>query len=494
MSGYLPEQRSPPQAHSNVQAPVDEQSSNSRADIREGSTGSTGQYTTSLKSSIEDNPWADYNPADYAEEESIDTNSEQSQGKAEAPRAKYARTFEDVGDGQYEEVGHYKETQPNGHHHEAFAGRPGTETVAGPSDIENPWTTNDVANTGPAIYEPLPTHVHHASNLNPVVLAHQSNKAAPSHKSRRPSHPAAEPKLAVEDKRKDPIVIAVFGQTGTGKSSLIKAVTGDQEIQVGHGLTSCKLPLISRLLDSLTTTAGTDQVTSSYCVVGGQEVFLVDTPGFSDTNVGDTEILRRIAEWMQDMTQADIQKLTGIIYLHRIIDPRVDGPSLKNLRMMKKLCGVSSLKNVVLATTMWEKVTEDDGARREAELRKTFWKDMIDSGSQSTRLMTNTKTEALKLVKLLLKNTPVLTRLQRELQSGKELKDTSAGAELRDEYEKITRTLKSELEATRKEFEESRLQRKTSSSISRQLHRLTLISPLQRPSNPLKRSFSSRRR
>ena len=167
---------------------------------------------------------------------------------------------------------------------------------------------------------------------------------------------------------------------------------------------------------------------------------------------------------------------------------------MKNLRMMKKLCGVSSLKNVVLATTMWEKVTEDDGARREAELRKTFWKDMIDSGSQSTRLMTNTKTEALKLVKLLLKNTPVLTRLQRELQSGKELKDTSAGAELRDEYEKITRTLKSELEATRKEFEESRLQRKTSSSISRQLHRLTLISPLQRPSNPLKRSFSSRRR
>lgn len=36
-----------------------------------------------------------------------------------------------------------------------------------------------------------------------------------------------------------PIVIAVFGQTGTGKTSFIKAVTG-KDLQVGHDLTSCK--------------------------------------------------------------------------------------------------------------------------------------------------------------------------------------------------------------------------------------------------------------
>lgn len=36
-----------------------------------------------------------------------------------------------------------------------------------------------------------------------------------------------------------PIVIAVFGQTGTGKTSLIKAVTG-KDLRVGHDLTSCK--------------------------------------------------------------------------------------------------------------------------------------------------------------------------------------------------------------------------------------------------------------
>jgi hypothetical protein len=39
-----------------------------------------------------------------------------------------------------------------------------------------------------------------------------------------------------------PVVIAVFGQTGTGKTSLIKSVTG-KDLQVGHDLTSCKTAL-----------------------------------------------------------------------------------------------------------------------------------------------------------------------------------------------------------------------------------------------------------
>ena len=38
---------------------------------------------------------------------------------------------------------------------------------------------------------------------------------------------------------KQPIVIAVFGMTGTGKTSFIKAITGE-DLVVGHSLTSCK--------------------------------------------------------------------------------------------------------------------------------------------------------------------------------------------------------------------------------------------------------------
>jgi hypothetical protein len=38
---------------------------------------------------------------------------------------------------------------------------------------------------------------------------------------------------------KPPIVIAVFGQTGTGKTSFVKAVTG-KKLKIGHSLTSCE--------------------------------------------------------------------------------------------------------------------------------------------------------------------------------------------------------------------------------------------------------------
>lgn len=49
---------------------------------------------------------------------------------------------------------------------------------------------------------------------------------------------------------KPPIVIAVFGQTGTGKTSFIKAVTGE-DLQIGHTLTSCETYYLGLVLRHL---------------------------------------------------------------------------------------------------------------------------------------------------------------------------------------------------------------------------------------------------
>jgi len=145
--------------------------------------------------------------------------------------------------------------------------------------------------------------------------------------------------------------------------------------------------------------------------------------------------------------------LSGIIYLHRIIDTRIEGPSLKNLRMMKKLCGVNSLRNVVLATTMWELVPAGEGWRREAELKQDFWKDMIDGGATVKRIATATGNDARALVKSLLKNRPISTRLQEELHSGKTLVQTDAGTAIREELEKLEQKLKAEREFEKRELE-----------------------------------------
>lgn len=173
-------------------------------------------------------------------------------------------------------------------------------------------------------------------------------------------------------------------------------------------------------------------------------MLLVDTPGFSDTNLSDTEILTRIADWMKAAYYEGFL-LSGIIYLHRIIDPRMEGPSLKNLRMMKKLCGANSLRNVVLATTMWERVSEEEGSRREAELRRVFWKDMVAGGSTIARITTQSNADdARALVKSLLRNKPTSTQLQDELHSGKSLVETAAGTEIREEMAKLERKMRKE--------------------------------------------------
>ena len=199
---------------------------------------------------------------------------------------------------------------------------------------------------------------------------------------------------------------------------------------------------------------GTEDVLAVPCKIDGENVVLVDTPGFSDTNLSDTEILKRIATWMKD-TYDDGSLLSGIVYLHRIIDPRMEGPSLKNLRMMKKLCGSGSLKNVVLATSMWEKVTTEEGSRREEELKTVFWKDMIAGGSRVERIMTDTKDDAYKVVKSLLRNKPMSTRLQQELHDGKALSQTDAGAEIRQEFARLEQRLRSEFEDSNREMREA---------------------------------------
>jgi hypothetical protein len=191
----------------------------------------------------------------------------------------------------------------------------------------------------------------------------------------------------------------------------------------------------------------------------GKNVVLVDTPGFSDTNLSDTEILRRIAAWMKDNYDEGLL-LSGIIYLHRVTDIRMEGPSLKNLRMMKKLCGEGSLANVVLATTMWEKVTEEEGTRREEELKQVFWKEMIASGSTVRRIMTGRADDARALVKSMLTNRPTSTRLQEELRDGKALIQTEAGLEIRDEIARLEQKLKEEHRLEMKELKEAQKQRK----------------------------------
>ena len=147
-------------------------------------------------------------------------------------------------------------------------------------------------------------------------------------------------------------------------------------------------------------------------------------------------------------------KLAGIIYLHRITDNRMAGTPHRNLRMFGELCGDQAVKKVVLITTMWDKVQQDTGVRREKELFDNYWKTMIDFGASTARF-SNSADSAWKIIDLILKQheTEVLL-LQEELVDLKRaLNETQAGKTL---YSDLQRLLAEQRDAVRSLAEQAR--------------------------------------
>ena len=92
----------------------------------------------------------------------------------------------------------------------------------------------------------------------------------------------------------------------------------------------------------------------------------------------------------QDSYEKEI-RLSGLLFFHRISDNRMGGSPIKHLKMFQNLCGTEALKNVVLVTTMWDEVDEEEGNNRESELTSRYWKTMIELGCRTSRFHNNTK-------------------------------------------------------------------------------------------------------
>ncbi|EEP82769.1 predicted protein [Uncinocarpus reesii 1704] len=257
-------------------------------------------------------------------------------------------------------------------------------------------------------------------------------------------------------------VIALFGMTGTGKTSFINKLTG-ANMRVGHNLHSM-----------------TSEIEQVQVKIGDITVTLVDTPGFDDTTRSDTEILTLIASWLK-ASYDENTKLTGMIYLHRISDNRMSGSSYKNLELFRSLCGMRILSHVILATTMWDKVTEAEGSTREKDLlaEATFWGDMKKYGAL-VRRYDGTHAGALALVDALLEKHPVTLKIQREMAiEKKDLIDTAAGKSITARLEKMAADHKQELDMVKQDFERALKESKSEPFPMRNEVRCTLCLPVR---------------
>lgn len=138
--------------------------------------------------------------------------------------------------------------------------------------------------------------------------------------------------------------------------------------------------------------------------------------------------------------------------MYRISDDRFTGISGRNFKMFRKLCGESTLKNVVLVTNMWGKVEEDVGEAREKELAEVYFKIALEKDAQLARHY-HTTNSAHEIIRRIMKNEPTSLLIQRELvDERKDIKYTSAGKAVSEELNELMRRHEAEMNALREEM------------------------------------------
>jgi len=178
---------------------------------------------------------------------------------------------------------------------------------------------------------------------------------------------------------------------------------------------------------------------------------LVDTPGFDDQTMSNNDVIKMLLEWLES-SYREGQRLNGIIYIHNITKPRMQGSAYQNIRMFRNLCGDDALGNVILATSFWDQVEPTLGERREQELvdSKDFWANMVAKKSRVVRL-TSHRSDCLKLLEQIAGNSKCDLLVQQELVTeNKAMKDTTLGRQTKDEeIERVDMELRREREAER---------------------------------------------
>lgn len=197
----------------------------------------------------------------------------------------------------------------------------------------------------------------------------------------------------------------------------------------------------------------------SFVHASGRTVRLLDTPGFDDTTRSNAEILKEIVYFLNKVYEAGFS-LLGIIYLHRITDPRMSGSAIKNLEIFKKLCGEAAFSNVRLVTTRWNQVKPGEEELREAQEREgqliqsdLYWAPIIKHGAKVRRHTGDAQSAQAIVSELIAQNQKKTLAIQREMIEEKTPLDrTTAGQLVLQEYDEMRRKYEVEM----KELQESK--------------------------------------
>ncbi|RXW23213.1 hypothetical protein EST38_g2621 [Candolleomyces aberdarensis] len=173
---------------------------------------------------------------------------------------------------------------------------------------------------------------------------------------------------------KDDIVILIMGPTGAGKSTFVNNILHENTPRGNRAAVSDSFQLCTADVAQYFVTIP-ERLAKKYRT-GHRQLIIVDTPGFGDPNVRDSDILHSIATCLASSCHAGT-RVGGVIYVYPIYPDRMTGDDRSNLKALQQKCGETALSKVVLATTRWNICPPEAGDKRESEIRSAFVRDTI---------------------------------------------------------------------------------------------------------------------
>lgn len=113
------------------------------------------------------------------------------------------------------------------------------------------------------------------------------------------------------------------------------------------------------------------------------------------------------------------------------------------------------MPNVIIATTMWGEVDHTVGVRREEELKRQYWKDMLANGCTTVRFEDSYDSAWRIVGDLIRKDTTQVLLSSEMVETHLRLNETQAGVTLNHELQRLIKELK---EATRQLREQAQKQ------------------------------------
>ena len=172
------------------------------------------------------------------------------------------------------------------------------------------------------------------------------------------------------------------------------------------------------------------------------EIHLFDSPGFDDGTMQDTEILAKVADFVNFNYRLK-KTLAGVLYLHDITKAKPSTVAKKNLRMLEEMLGVEKWNNCMLLTTRWGCTNRVDEEAREQALKKNddYFGLMLNNVHKARieRFDPMNKARAMVIIEPFLRNNFVTKMSEQMADHGMALGETGAGRVVADGLQELAK-------------------------------------------------------